>query len=109
MTKKQVKKWNISAYREACENLKDAVNEQLFEGGRSPYWIGDEVGGLCDFEEYMILSTTDMVIIIENNLTYEQVSEWINAGVDYNFGRENEEYINLNAWIKGARYEMLDK
>ena len=109
MTKKQVKKWNISAYREACENLKDAVNEQLFEGGRSPYWIGDEVGGLCDFEEYMILSTTDMVIIIENNLTYEQVSEWINAGVDYNRGREGEEYINLDAWIKGERYEMLDK
>ena len=99
----------INIYRAACENLKDVVNDQLFEGGRTPYWIGDEVGGLCDFEEYMILSTTDMVIIIENNLTYEQVSEWINAGVDYNRGREGEEYINLDAWIKGARYEMLDK
>lgn len=109
MTKKQVKKWNISAYREACENLKDAVNEQLFEGGRSPYWIGDEVGGLCDFEGYIILSATDMVLIIEHDLTYEQVSEWINAGVDYNREREGEKYINLDAWIKGERYEMLDK
>ena len=109
MTKKQVKKWNISAYREACENLKDAVNEQLFEGGRSPYWIGDEVGGLCDFEGYIILSATDMVLIIEHDLTYEQVMEWIDAGVDYNRGREDEKYINLDAWIKGERYEMWDK
>lgn len=109
MTKKRLRKKNISVYRAACESLKEAVNEQLFECGRSPYWIGDEVGGLCDFEEYMILSATDMVLIIENNLTYEQVSEWINAGVDYNFGREETHYINLKSWLMGARYEMLDK
>ena len=105
---KDLNKYNINIYRAACENLKEAVNNQLFEGGRTPYWIGDEVGGLCDFEEYMILSTTDMVLIIENNLTYEQVSEWINAGVDYNRERESEKYINLDEWIKGERYEMLD-
>lgn len=106
---KGLKKHIIRLYRAACENLKGAVNEQLFDGGRSPYWIGDEVGGLCDFEEYMILSTTDMVLIIEHDLTYEQVSEWINAGVDYNFGREKTHYINLQSWIMGARYNMLDK
>ena len=106
---KGLKKWDIREYREACENLKEAVNEQLFDGWRSPYWIGDEVGGLCDFEGYMILSATDMVLIIENNLTYEQVSEWINAGVDYNFGREKTHYINLQSWLMGARYDMLDK
>lgn len=106
---KGLKKWDIREYREACENLKEAVNEQLFEGGRTPYWIGDEVGGLCDFEGYMILSATDMVLIIEHDLTYEQVSEWINAGVDYNFGREKTHYINLQSWLMGARYDMLDK
>lgn len=99
----------IKAFNTACNNLAQAVNEQLFDGGRSPYWIGDEVGGLCDFEEYMILSATDMVLIIENNLTYEQVSEWINAGADYNFGREKTHYINLQSWLMGARYDMLDK
>lgn len=106
---KGLKKHIIRLYRAACENLKGAVNEQLFDGGRSPYWIGDEVGGLCDFEGYIILSATDMVLIIEHDLTYEQVSEWINAGVDYNREREGEKYINLDAWIKGERYEMLDK
>ena len=59
--------------------------------------------------EWSILSTTDMVIIIEHNLTYEQVSEWINAGVDYNFGREKTHYINLQSWLMGARYDMLVK
>lgn len=99
----------IKAFNTACNNLVQAVNEQLYDGKCKPYWIGDEVGGLCDFEEYMILSTTDMVLIIENNLTYEQVSEWINAGVDYNFGREKTHYINLQSWLMGARYDMLDK
>lgn len=33
----------------------------------------------------------------------------IHVGVDYNFGREKTHYINLQSWLMGARYEMLDK
>lgn len=97
------------AFNTACNNLAQAVNEQLFDGKCKTYCIGDEVGGLCDFDGYAVLSPIDMVLIIEHNLTYEQVSEWINAGVDYNFGREKTHYINLQSWLMGARYEMLDK
>ena len=101
----------IKAFNTACNNLAQAVNEQLYDGKCKPYWIGDEVGGLCDFDGYgyMVLSPAEMVLIIDHNLTYDQVMEWINAGVDYNRERVDEKYINLSAWIKGERYEMLDK
>ena len=49
-----------------------------------------------------------MVLIIDHHLTYDQVMEWIDAGVDYNRERESEKYINLDEWIKGERYEMWD-
>lgn len=99
----------IKAFNTACNNLVQAVNEQLYDGKCKPYWIGDEVGGLCDFDGYAVLSPAEMTLIIDRHLTYDQVMEWIDAGVDYNRERENEKYINLDAWIKGARYEMLDK
>ena len=99
----------IKAFNTACNNLAQAVNEQLYDGKCKPYWIGDEVGGLCDFDGYAVLSPAEMVLVINNNLTYEQVSEWINAGVDYNFGREKTHYINLQSWLMGTRYDMLDK
>ena len=99
----------IKAFNSACNNLAQAVNEQLFDGKCTPYWIAE--GGVCDFDGYgyMVLSPTDMVLIIDHHLTYDQVKEWIDAGVDYNYGRIDEKYINLDAWIKGERYEMLDK
>ena len=99
----------IKAFSTACNNLAQAVNEQLFDGKCTFCWIADEVGGLCDFGGYVVLSPIEMVLIIDHHLTYDQVMEWIDAGVDYNREREGEEYINLDAWIKGARYEMLDK
>ena len=99
----------IKAFNNACNNLAQAVNEQLFDGKCKPYWIVDEVGGLCDFDGYAVLSPAEMVLIINNHLTYDQVTEWIDAGVDYNRWRVDEKYIKLDAWIKGARYEMLDK
>ena len=98
----------IKAFNTACNNLAQAVNEQLFDGKCKPYWIVDEVGGLCDFDGYAVLSPAEMVLIIDHHLTYDQVMEWIDAGVDYNYGRIDEKYINLDAWIKRERYEMLD-
>lgn len=87
------------------------VNEQIFENCRNYYWVGDEVGGLCDFDGVDFLTPTEMVLILENNLTYDQYAEWRNAGLDYNADKEasQQRHINLDSWIRGARYEMFDK
>ena len=99
----------IKAFNTACNNLAKAVNEQLFHGKCTFCWIADEVGDVCDFDGHAFLSPTDMVLIIDHHLTYDQVKEWIDAAVDYNRWRVDEKYINLSAWIKGERYEMWDK
>lgn len=87
------------------------VNEQIFENCRNYYWVGDEVGGLCDFDGVDFLTPTEMVLILENNLTYDQYAEWRNADFDYNADKEASQqcHINLDSWLRGARYEMFDQ
>ena len=94
-------KETIELFKTACNRLAELVNEQLFDGCRNWYWIGDEVGGVCDFEECDVLNPEDMVRIIENGLTYDQYAEWREANLD------NGRYINLRLWLMGERHDML--
>lgn len=96
-------KETIELFKFACNNLATAVNKQLFDGCRKWYWIGDEVGGVCDFDGCDVLNPEDMVRIIENNMTYDEYAEWRNANLD------NNRYINLKSWLMGARHDMLEK
>lgn len=93
----------VREFKKACGDLAELVNEQLFDGCREWYWIGDEVGGACDFEECDVLNPEDMVRIIENNMTYDEYAEWRDANLDH------AQYINLKSWLMGARHDMLDK
>lgn len=87
------------------------VNEQIFENCRNYYWVGDEVGGLCDFDGVDFLTPTEMVLILEHGMTYDQYAEWRNADFDYNADKEasQQRHINLDSWLRGARYEMFDQ
>ena len=91
----------LELFRESCDRLAELVNQQLFDGCRKWYWIGDEVGGACDFEDCDVLNPEDMVRIIENGLTYDEYAEWRDANLD------NKHYINLKSWLMGARHYML--
>ena len=92
----------IDTFRKACNNLAEAVNRQLFEGSRSFYWIGDEAGGLCDFDDCDIIKPEDMVRILESGMTYDDYAAWRDANTD------NTQYINLASWLKGLRHGMID-
>ena len=91
----------IKQYKDSCNELAELVNMRLFDGCRKWYWIGDEVGGACDFEDCDVLNPEDMVRIIENGLTYDEYAEWRDANLD------NKHYINLKSWLMGARHYML--
>ena len=93
----------VKKYKDACNLLASLVNEQLFDGCRTWYWIGDDVGGACDFDDADILNTEDMVRIVENGIDYDEYSEWREANLD------NNRYINLKSWLMGARHEMFKK
>ena len=104
MNKKKInksQKETIELFKTACNCLAILVNDQLFDGCRKWYWIGDEVGGACDFEETDVLNPEDLVRIIENNMTYDEYAEWRDANID------NNRYINLKSWLMGARHDML--
>ena len=104
MNKKKLNKSQkemIELFKFACNSLATAVNKQLFDGCRKWYWIGDDVGGMCDFEDTDVLNPEDMVRIIENNMSYEEYAEWRNANLD------NNRYINLRSWLMGARHDMF--
>ena len=91
----------LELFRESCDRLAELVNEQLFDGCRKWYWIGDEVGGACDFEEADVLNPEDMVRIIENGITYDEYAEWREANLN------NGRYINLKSWLMGLRHDMF--
>ena len=91
----------LELFRESCDRLADLVNEQLFDGCRKWYWIGNEVGGLCDFEDCDVLKPEAMVLIIENNMTYDEYAEWREANLNNNY------YIHLKSWLMGLRHDML--
>lgn len=88
-------------YRYCCNKLAELVNQHLFDGSRTWYWIGNDVGGACDFEDADILNAEDMVRILELDMDYDEYSEWRDANID------NNRYINLKSWLMGARHDMF--
>ena len=99
----EIKNKVVTMFHSYCNQLATLVNDQLFDGCREWYWIGDEVGGACDFEETDVLNPEDMVRVIENNMTYDEYAEWRDANID------NNHYINLKSWLMGLRHDTLDK
>ena len=88
-------------YKDSCNRLAELVNQRLFDGDRTWYWIGDDVGGTCDFEDVDTLNAEDMVRVLENDMGYDDYAEWRDANID------NNRYINLKSWLMGARHDMF--
>lgn len=94
----------IQQFYSACNALAHAVNLLLFDGMRNPYWVADEVGGICDFEDTDFLTPEDMVLILKANLTYDEYAEWRDANIKYGETKGN---INLKSWLKSCRFSMI--
>lgn len=91
----------IGQFDKACKALAAAVNERLFDGERNYWWVGDEVGGTCCFDDDDYLTPEEMVLVLREGITYEQYEEWHTANLDHG------QYINLPSWLKGCRHSML--
>lgn len=96
--------YHLQLFENDCNELARLVNKYLFNDERHWYWVGDYVGGTCDFGDTDFLSPIDMVVILDNNVTYEQYAEWRDANIN---NIERKGFINLFAWIKGCRHFML--
>lgn len=94
----------VRQFKKACDDLAEAINKQLFDDSREWSWVGNQVGGICDFEEVDLLNPEEMVLILESEMTYEQYAEWRDANIEYS---SRKGHINLYSWIRGCRHEML--
>lgn len=72
----EIKNMVVTMFHSYCNQLATLVNDQLFDGLRDWYWIGDDVGGTCDFEESDFLSPEDMVRILKSNISYDDYAAW---------------------------------
>lgn len=92
----------VKKFREACNSLAGQINVKLFEDYCQWWWVGDEIGGVCCFGDSDFLRPEEMVLILEEDVTYEQYEEWQCANL------ENDSYINLQSWLNGCRHNMLE-
>lgn len=91
---------NITSQAKASLNaLAAAVNEHLFEGCRDWYWVAEEEGDICCFDENDFLQVTDMIRILELNVSYDDYAKWRDYNIDH------DQHINLKSWLMGARPE----
>lgn len=92
----------LSLFNEACNALAEEVNQKLFGGCRTWYWIGDQIGGLCDLGDEDFLTPDEMYILLSYKVTYEVYAEWRDWNVDYGSALH---HVNLWSWIHG--YDVI--
>ena len=92
-------------YEKACNNYVAALLNLWGIDSKSTYWIGGEVGGVCDVDGWITISMQDIVYCVDNNVTSKEVDEWQEYYVKCI--KYNIPTMNLNAWHKGApRYDF---
>ncbi len=95
----------IKNFRRACNDLAERVNRQLFDGTREWYWVGEAVGGSCDYGDADFLTPDEMTLILDHGMTYDEYAEWVEANIEH----QEDCFINLQSWLKGLRHAMCKK
>lgn len=105
MDKKELRR----KYNDACNAYLSALLEKWQLTGYH-FWIGDEIGGLCNMPDDNVISMQDIIYCIENDISYNEFIKWIDYNVDaheFNFN-----HINLKSWHNGSpkvSEEVLDR
>lgn len=101
-----MKKTLRNNYIKAVNAYVDVFISKHFDDDADYFWIGDEVGGLVEINDYVI-SFLDIVRDIDEDVPKEMFFEY------YDYSVEVKEYLNRNinysSYIKGLRFNSLDK
>lgn len=76
---------------------------------RFGHWIGDEVGGLADFNDYFTLSFLDVKMCIDEDVTRDTLIEWYDYCVEVGSLGINASIPNLNSWLMGFRSKLTEE
>lgn len=100
-------KTNDAIKKELREQWEKACNAYLTELLRTweldeyyGSWVGDEVGGLYDYEAELTINMTDIIYCVEHDVTEEQYREWQDYCVEAaEFGFP---LPNFKSWMMGC-------
>ena len=93
---KLVKKWEFSTNEVLKSFLIKYFELEDGELYKNDYfWVGNEIGGVCNFGDYYI-NFTDMVFCLANDVPIKKFFEW------YDWCLETSEFMNLNSFLMGA-------
>jgi hypothetical protein len=65
-----------SDYEKACNAWVRELARMWGQDYMEGYWIGDEPGGVYDFNGECPLDMQDIIYIVRNGINYEQASDW---------------------------------
>jgi len=72
---------DIKQYDNACNLLAALVNKRLFDGERQWWWVADEVGGVCCFDDTDYLTPGEMKYILAHGIDYAHYAAWRDANM----------------------------
>ena len=64
------------------------------------YWVGDDVGGLYDYDSVFTITMDNIIYCVENDITEDEYIEWqdyVFQASEYGFTRPN-----FKSWAKGC-------
>lgn len=106
MIKEKLKK----QYEAACQAYLAELLKMWELDSYYGYWIGDEVGGVYDYDGGFSINMEDIIYCVENDVTEQQYYEWQEYIVDASeFGFD---IPNLKSWMHGCprvSQETFDK
>lgn len=89
-----------TAYEKACNDYLAELLRMWELDSHYGYWIGDDVGGVYDYDGVFTINMNDIIYCVENGVTERQYYEWQEYIVDASeFGFDTP---NLKSWMHGC-------
>lgn len=99
-TKQTMKRMLKVNYDAACNAYLEALLKMWELDAHYGYWIGDEVGGVYDYDGGFTINMDDIIYCVENGVTERQYYEWQEYICDASeFGFD---LPNLKSWMHGC-------
>lgn len=73
------------------------------------YWIGDEVGGLADFNDYFVIDFMDVKHCVDEDVTRTTFIEWYEYCAEVSSLEIGATIPNLNSWLMGFRSKLTQE
>ena len=87
-------------YKFACNDILRAFAREYDVQVTDKDWVGDIVGGIASVNEEYFMSLEEMLLMLNNNVSWTDFLAWWDYNADCKYFGLNT--MNLQSWIKGA-------